>query len=177
MNSGSDYLNTPSHPVSDCLRISADATPAEAAVSIVSYFKCVKRPWPDEKLKELGEYVIYQCGGSIRESTREIVVSYFANQFAMDQTQFLTSRQVHESFTKSLGPEKDYVNLSFKLTKDQALYIANAVLGKTSASNLEYDTFSQRGSVQEFSFRVIQRICQSKGQLYSIQDFLDQLEN
>ena len=182
MDHRSDLLNTPSYPVPDCLRIPADATPAEAAAGIVSYFKDME--WPDRKLRKLAEYIINQCGGSapevkqsILESTREVVVSYFADLLKMGQTTFLTSEKVHQSFAKTLGSEADIMYLGYKLNKDQAFYIANAVLGKTSASHLEDDSFSQRGSVQEFSFRVIQRICQAKGYYYTIQEFLDQLEN
>lgn len=177
MNDRCDLLSTPTYFVPDHLKIPANTTPAEAAAGIVSYFRYVQNPWSDVKLKKLAEYIIDQCNGSILDSTREIVVSYFAERLAMDQTTFLSSEQVHQSFAKSLGPERDYVNLSFKLNRDQAVYIANAVFGKTSASNLEHDTRDQRGSIQEFSFRVIQKICQMKGQAYSIRNFLDQLEN
>lgn len=170
-------LNTPSYPVTECLQIPPDTTPAEAAASIVSYFKCVKRPWPDKKLKELGEYIINQCNDSVPESTREIVVNHFANLLETDQTTLFTSGRVHRSFTKTLGSEEEYENLSFKLNEDQALYIAKAVLGKASASNLKYDSFSRCGSVERFSFNVINTICQAKGQYYTIQEFLDQLEN
>ena len=172
-----DLLNTSSYAVTECLQIPPDTTPAEAAASIVSYFKCVKRPWPDKKLKELGEYIINQCNDSVLESTREIVVSHFADLLGTDQTTLLTSGRVHRSFTKTLGSEDEYENLSFKLNEGQALYIAKAVLGKASASNLKHDSFSRCGSVERFSFNVINTICQSKGQYYTIQEFLDQLEN
>ena len=170
-----DFSNTPSYPVTEYLRIPANATSAEAAAGIVSYFKEVQG-WPNEQLKELAQYIIKQCDGGILESTRKVVVSYFAKRLATDQATLLTSGQVHQSFAKTLGRARDFVALSYQLNKDQALYIANAVLGKTRASNLEYDTFSQRGSVQDFSFKVIERICQSKGRNYTIQEFLDELK-
>ena len=181
-----DFLNAPSYYVPQCIRCAehpADMTPAKAAAGIVSYFKD-EHGWLDGQLKELAKYIIKQCGGSatevkqsILESTREVVVSYFAKRLATDQTTFLTSGQVHQSFVKALGSEDEYANLSHKLSRDQALCIANSILGKTRASNLEYDTCSRGGSVENFSFKVITRICQSKGHYYTIQEFLDELKN
>ena len=177
-----DFSNTPSCPVTECLQIPADATPAEAAAGIISYFKEVG--WPNGQLKRLAQYIIKQCADSatevkqsILESTREVVVSYFAKRLATDQTTLLTSGQVHQSFVKALGSENEYANLSHKLNRDQALCVANSILGKTQASNLEYDTCSRGGSVENFSFKVIEKICQMKGRYYTIQAFLDELKD
>ena len=170
-------LNTPSYPVTKYLQIPPDATPAQVAGSVVGYFKRVAHPWSKEDFKRCTEYVINQCNDSVPESTREIVVNHFADLLETDQTTLLTSGGVHRSFSKTMGSEKEFENLSFKLNKDQALYIAKAVLGKASASNLEYDTFSRCGSVESFSFSVINTICRAKGEYYTIQKFLDQLEN
>ena len=172
-----DLSNTPSCRVAECLRIPHDATPAEAAGSFVSFFGNVDPPWPEQNYKKFTEYVINLCNDSVLDSTREIVVNHFANLLETDQTTLFTSGRVHRSFSKTLGSERECENLSYKLNKNQALYIAKAVLGKASASNLEYDTFSRLGSVEKFSFSVITTIYQAKGRCYTIQQFLDQLEN
>lgn len=179
MDPRSDFLNNPSHHVSQYAGNSilvAGNTPAEAAASIISHFK-KKLHWPKEEIKKLAEFMISECGGGTLESTREVVVSHFAARLDMDPTTFLKSKEVHRSFVKTLGSEFEYSDLSIKLSRDQALWIAKSIMGKTQASNLEYDTLSRRGSVDDFSYQVITRICQMKGRYYSIKNFLDELKN
>ena len=179
MDHRSDFLNTPSHHVSQYAGNSilvAGNSPAEVAASIVSHLK-KELHWPKGKIKKLAEFMISECDGGILESTREVVVSHFADLLNMDPTTFLTSGKVHQSFSMTLGSEFEYSDLSIKLTRDQALCIANSILGKAQASNLEYDTYSQGGSVRKFSSKVITTICQMHDTRYSIQNFLDQLKN
>lgn len=179
MNHRSDYLNTRSYSVPECMRNNEPAagkTPAEAGADIFSYFKEVEH-WPNHKIKKLAERVLNLCDGGILESTREVVVNYFANLLHTDPTTFLTSGRVNQSFSETMGSESEYGNLSHKLNRGQALCIAKSIMGKTQALNLEYDSCSRGGSVEDFSFNVIYKICQMKGIHYSIQNFLDDLKN
>ncbi len=178
MDNRPDFLNIPSHPVPQCVRCSklpAYTTPAEAGADIFRYFKEVERK-PDSYIKSLAEYMINQCDGGILESAREVVVSFFANLLETDPKTLLTSGLIHQSFAKTLGSERDYMYLGVKLTKDQALCIANSFLGKTQASNLECDTRSRGGTTSDFSFEVIKTICQMKPH-YTIGNFLNYLKN
>ena len=179
MDYRSDFLNTPSHRVPQCVQNSGlppDATPAEAGAGIFSYYKEVKG-WPNQKIRALAEYVINLCDGGIVQSTHEVVVSFFADLLETDPTTLFKSGQNHKSFSKTMGSEKNFGRLAGKLNLDQALYIAKTIVGEPEASNLECDKLRQRGSVRDFSFYVIKRICQMKDQSYSIQNFLDELKN
>lgn len=173
-----DISNTLSHPSSRYVgnsKLPADTTPDKAAAGIFSYY--MEAGWSRDNIRRLAERVINLCDGGIVESTREVVVSHFADLLDMDPTTFLTSSKVHQSFSMTLGSEFEYSDLSIKLNRDQALCIANSILGKAQASNLEYDTRSQGGSVRKFSSKVITTICQMHDTRYSIQNFLDQLKN
>ncbi len=173
-----DFSNTPSHPLSRYVgnsKLPADTSPDKAAAGIFSYY--MEAGWSRDNIRRLAERVINQCDGGILESTREVVVSHFAELLDMDPTTFLTSSEVHHSFALTLGSEFKYSDLSIKLSKDQALCIAKSIMGKTPASNLEDDSRSRGGSVDNFSFNVIKKICQMKGRYYSIQNFLDELKN
>ena len=177
MDHRTDFLNTPYCPIPECVRNSqftAYTTPAEAGAGILSFLK--KEGWSNPKIKALAEYMINQCDGGILESTREVVVRFFANLLKTDPTTLLTSELVRQSFSKTLGSERRYMYLSAKLNPDQAFYIANSFLGKTQVSNLKYDTDSRQGSILDFTLNVIKRICEMKPH-YSIQDFLDHLKN
>ena len=174
-----DFSNTHSCPIPECVRnskLAAGQTPAEAGASILSYLK-EDRGWSNQQVKELARYMISECDGGILESTRKVVVSYFADLLNTNKTTLLISGLVHQSFSETMGSEKEYGRLGDKLNLDQAIYIAKTIVGEPEASNLEYDTFRQRGSVWDFSFYVIKRICQMKDQFYSIQNFLDELKN
>ena len=157
----------------------ADGPGANAAVDgagLIAHL--TKKRWPKETIKALGEYMIQQCGGSAAESrhsifdqVRELTISFFADIFNTESTTFLESPEADCSFSGTLGQGIRKLEFSSKLNKDQALCISRSLLEDTRTHNLEEDN----SKLSDFSFAVITAICQTRGQDFSIREFLDQL--
>ena len=157
----------------------ADGPSASAAVDgagLIAYL--TKKRWSKESIKELGEYMIRQCGGSTAENrhsifdqVRELTISFFASILNTDSTTFLKSPKANYSFLETLGSGIRRMEFSSKLNKEQALCISRSLLEDTRTNNLEGD----HSKLSDFSYAVITAICQIKGQDFSIKDFLDQL--
>ena len=156
-----------------------DGPRANAAVDgagLIAYL--TKKRWPKERIKELGEYMIQQCGGSAAENghsifdqVRELTISFFAGLLNTESTTFLKSREANYSFLTTLSDGIRRLEFSSKLNKEQTLCISRSLLKETRTHNLESDN----KKLSDFSYAVITAICQTKGQDFSIKDFLDQL--
>ena len=156
-----------------------DGPRANAAVDgagLITYL--TKKRWPKERIKELGEYMIQQCGGSAAENghsifdqVRKLTISFFASVLNRNSTTFLDSSKADCSFLGTLGNGIRKLEFSSKLNKEQALCISRSLLGDTRTHSLEGDN----RKLSDFSYAVITAICQTKGQNFSIKDFLDQL--
>lgn len=157
----------------------ADGTIANVAVDgagLIAYLK--KKHWPEEGIKALGEYMIQQCGGSAAENghsifdqVRELTISFFADILNTEPTTFLESHKADYSFLGTLGDGIHRLEFSSKLNKEQALCISRSLLEDNRTHNLEEDN----SKLSDFSYAVITAICQTKGQDFSIKEFLDQL--
>lgn len=156
-----------------------DGPRANAAVDgagLIAYL--TKKRWPKERIKELGEYMIQQCGGSAAENehsifdqVRELTISFFASILNRESTKFLKSRKANCSFSQTLGSGIRKLEFSSKLNKEQALCISRSLLKDIRTHHLESDN----RELSDFSYAVITAICQTKGQDFTIKDFLDQL--
>ena len=137
-----------------------------------------KKRWPKETIKALGEYMIQQCGGSAAESrhsifdqVRELTISFFADILNTEPTTFLESHKADRSFSGTLGQGIRRLQFSNKLNEDQALCISRSLLEDARTQILQGDN----SKLLDFSHAVITTICQTKGQDFSIKEFLDQL--
>ena len=157
----------------------ANGPRANAAVDgagLITYL--INKDWPKEKIKELGKYLVQQCGGSAAENghpifdqVRELTISFFASKLNTKSTTFLKSGKADYSFFGTLGDGIRRVEFSSKLNKEQALCISRSLLKDARTHNLEGDN----RELSDFSYAVITAICQTKGPHFSIKDFLDQL--
>ena len=160
----------------------ADGPGANAAVEGASLiaFLTQKKDWRGEKIRQLGNYLIQQCGSSAAEKgrsifdeVRELSISFFASILKTESTTLLESPTADYSFSGTLGIGMNAVDFAGKLNKKQALCISRSLLGNTRTRILESD----HSESSEFSYAVINAICQTKGFYnYSIKDFLDQLK-
>lgn len=177
-------ISTSSPPVvanSGNAKYPRDYTPAIAAEGIVSYLRD-EEGWPKDKLKELGRFIIEKSGGNavgkrqpISHGTRETVIKFFAERFKTGSG--LTPDQIDQSLAGTLYHNLGIVDLSMRLVKEQTLHISHAVLNKTVTSNLMSETIDRGSPVSEFSYAVIDKICQSKSQDFTIREFLDLLKH
>ena len=173
----------PNAPQSGNAKSPRDFTPAIAAAGIVSFLRD-ERCWTNNELKELGRFIIEKSGGnamgkrqSTSHGTREVVINFFAKRFKTDSgpTPLLTSDQTAQSLTRTLREDSGVVDLSLQLDKKQTLDISYAVLGKRVTSNIMAETLGRGSPVSDFSYDVVNKICQSKGQDFTIREFLDLL--
>lgn len=174
------YSSPPEAPKSGNAKFPKNYTPAIAAAGIVSFLRD-EECWPDHKLRELGRFIIEKSGGNAvgkRQSTsdcaRDVVINFFAKRFETP-TRLLTSDQMDQSLSRTLRHNSGVMDLSLLLTKEHTLDISHAVLNKVVTSNLMAETIGQGSPVSEFSYAVIKKICDSKGQGFTIQEFLDRL--
>ena len=158
----------------------ADGPTANAAAdgaALVAYLTGEKH-WPEEKIKKLGEFIIQQCGSSAAEKRQSILsevweyaIDFFARKLKTSPTTFLESGKANQSFSETLNSGSGIASFCGNLNKEQALCISLSLLGDQRTYMIESDT---RG-LFDFSFAVINKICQTKGQYFSIKDFLDHL--
>ena len=157
----------------------ADGYTANAAVegaSLIAHLE--KKGWPKKSIKALGAYMIQQCGGSAAEKghsifdqVRELSISFFADILNTEPTTFLESGKADHSFSGTLSRGARMLEFSGKLNKAQALCISRSLLKGARTHILEDDN----SKLSDFSFAVLTAICQTKGQGFSIKQFLDQL--
>ena len=171
---------TPTLPLSTGGYEFADGPTVNAAADGAALFAYLKdeKHWPEEKIKKLGEFIIQQCGSSAAEKGQSILsevweyaIDFFARKLKTSPTTFLESGKASQSFSETLNCGSGIASFCGNLSKEQALCISLSLLGDQRTYMIESDT---RG-LFDFSYAVINKICQAKGRYFSIKEFLDHL--
>ena len=165
----------------DCSKMPArhepiPADPLPAAVGIIAYLE--EKSWSKGDIKALGEYIIKLCDGAAPQrkepSAHEAILSYFAALLNTDPASLLASRQLDQSFLRTLNGPMGAMDLADKLSTDQVKVISRAILGIPNTTALFAD--HHHGGDAEIGYQVINKICQSKGSYFTIRELLDVLK-